>query len=121
MKRRFEITFGGRSYQVAADFGTVERIEQRFDMMAFLRSVHTYHARYRDIAWVIYCAIVEAGYKETYKEIGELVMEDVEAAAGAATDIIGAALGGGPEKPSKKKVMEPQETKETESPKNVTE
>ena len=120
MKRKIDISFGGKEYTVKADFATIDRIEQKFDMMSFLRSMQQYKARARDIAWVLYCALIEAGEKVQYNEIGDTVLDDFEACATAATEIVAAALGSGPEKVSKKKSEKvtqdtPESTSSTES------
>lgn len=102
MKRKIDIKFGDKEYTVSADFATVERIEGKFDMMGFLRSIQTYRARTKDIAWVLYCAVNEAGYDDKYKDIGEAVLDDLELATTAAAEIVASAFGAGPEKKVKK-------------------
>jgi hypothetical protein len=116
MKRKFDIAFSGETYEVSSNFAVVERIEQRFDMMSFLRSIQSYRAKTKDIAWVIYCALVEAGYDDAYSNIGEKVLSDIEGSTAAAADIISAALGAGPEKmPKKKEAPETERSPESES------
>ena len=115
MRRKISISFDGKTYYVTPNFAVVERIEQRFDFMSFLRSIQTYKAKTKDIAWVLYSAITESGYDEKYSDIGECVLSDLEGASGAAAEIVVEALGAGPEKRSKKKSAETSSTQESES------
>lgn len=111
MKRKFEITLSGETFEVSSTFAVVERIEQRFDMMSFLRSIQSYRAKMSHIAWVIFCATVEAGYDKTYTDIGELVQNDFQGGVSSASSVVENALNTGPEKMPKKK--EAQETEES--------
>lgn len=103
MKRTIDIKLGESEYTVKADFATIERIEERFDMMTFLRSMQSYKTKTRDVAWVLYCAIINAGYELKYADIGQSVLDDFENATTGAAEIVASALGAGPEKKSKKK------------------
>lgn len=103
MRRVIEITVGGKDYKVKADFATIERIEDRFDLMTFLRAIQAYKTRTKDVAWVLYCALSAAGYDVKYQDIGDVVLNDFEGCATAAAEIAAEAFGAGPEKQSKKK------------------
>ena len=115
MRRKMEIVLGGKTYEVSADFATIERIEQRFDIMSFLRSVQLYKPKIRDIAWVLYSAVKEAGHELSYNEIGDMVLDDMEGASYYAAQIVSDALGAKPEKVSKKKVDKGEQTDSPQS------
>ena len=100
MRRRIGVTFNGREYQVSPSFAVIERIEQRFDLYSFMQSVAARSGRTRDIAWVLYCSLAEAGEDIAYADVGEIVLDDIGAAMAAAVDIVSAAISGGPEKPA---------------------
>ncbi|MFA5703785.1 MAG: GTA-gp10 family protein [Advenella sp.] len=111
MKRKLTIEFGGESYEVSPNFDVIERIEQRFDLYSFMRSISTMQSRTRDIAWVIFCALSEAGEDVMYKDIGEIVLQDIGQATNAAAEIVSSAISGGPEKLPKKKSTNTQNEK----------
>ena len=106
MKRKIDIEFAGKKYTVSPTFAVIEKIEQKFDLMSFLRSVQGYRARVKDVAWILYCAITESGEEVQYPEIGELSLSDFDGATVAATEIVTEAVSAGPEKKSKKKAEE---------------
>lgn len=109
MKRKLTITFGGEEYEVSPVFSVIERIEQRFDLYTFMRSVSTMQSKTRDVAWVIFCALSDAGEDFTYNDVGELVLSDLGNATNMAAEIVAAAIDGGPEKTPKKKSGEKSE------------
>lgn len=115
MRRKMEIVLGGKTYEVRADFATVERIEQRFDLMSFLRSVQTYKTKVKDVAWILYCAINEAGNSVPYNEVGTLVIDEMGSASVYATEIVSEALSARPEKISKKKSTKGEQTDSPQS------
>lgn len=104
--RKLDITFSGNEYTVSPEFKVIERIEQKFDLMSFLRSIQMARAKTRDIAWVLYCALNEAGYKDAYSDIGQAVLDDLESTTVAAAELVSVALGAGPESQPKKKSTE---------------
>jgi hypothetical protein len=101
--RTVVIEFDGAEYTVPATFGTIERIEERINLFSFMRDASTNKPRIRDIAWVIFCALSQAGEKVSYADIGDKVLADFPTSYAAATLIAAEAVNGGPEKPSKKK------------------
>lgn len=101
--RKIEVKFNDTEYTVAPNFAVIERIEQRFDLMSFLRSIQMAKTRTRDVAWVLFCALAESGYKDTYSDIGQLVLDDLETTTVAAAEIVSSALGAGPEEAEAKK------------------
>ncbi len=103
MRRKIDIEFADKKYTVAPTFAVIEKIEQKFDLMSYLRSVQAYRVRVKDVAWILYCAITESGDDIQYPYIGDLVLSDFDGATVAATDIVTEAISAGPEKKSKKK------------------
>lgn len=101
--RKIEVKFNDTEYTVAPSFAVIERIEQRFDLMSFLRSIQMAKTRTRDVAWVLFCALAEAGYKESYADIGQMVLDDLETTTVAAAELVSSALGAGPEEAPAKK------------------
>lgn len=112
MKRTIQIEFGGTEYTVRPDFAVIERVEQRFDLYTFMRSVSSMHSKARDVAWVLYCALAEAGEDVTYRDIGDQVLTNIGEATNAAAEIVAGAIDGGPEKTPKKKSPTKTETPE---------
>ena len=70
--------------------------------MSFLRSVQTYKTKVKDVAWILYCAINEAGNSVPYNEVGTLVIDEMGSASVYATEFVSEALSARPEKISKK-------------------
>ena len=89
---------GQENYEVKATFETIEMIEQRFDLVSFLQSIGTKRPKMSDVTWVLYCAIVKAGYKVKYNDLGEIVQGDLWEAAASAAEFTQVALEAGPEK-----------------------
>jgi hypothetical protein len=98
------VKFAGESFEVRPAFAVIEKIEQRFTLLDFLRSVN--NQKYSNVAWVLFCTFAGNGIKKTYEECGEYVIANLLDATLAATEIVSAAIGVGPEKESKKKVTE---------------
>jgi hypothetical protein len=98
MRRSVDIAFNGKTYTVKPTFSTIERIEQRFDMLSFLRSVQMYRSKVKDVAWILYVVLSESGESLTYEEVGEVVLDDIAEATAAAGEVIAAAVSAGPEK-----------------------
>lgn len=95
MTREVEITLAGKTHNVSVTFEVVERIEQRVEIMDFLRDVQQYRARRKDIAWVLYAAL--SPFKYTYPTVGEMTIDYPEDAVVAATEIIGQIIKPAPE------------------------
>ena len=106
MKRKMTITFGGNDYSVVPSFAVIEQIEQRFDLITYLRSVQGMKTRIKDVAWVLFCALAESGEDVTYNDVGEMVLSDIQGATLAASQVVTEAIGTGPAKQSKKKAQE---------------
>lgn len=100
MTRTVEITIDGTEYTVACDFAVVERIEQRFDLMSFLREIQAYRTKIKNVAWVLHAGLLSADAKLTYNEVGEWARLNLEEATAAASKIVTAILNAGPEKQS---------------------
>lgn len=100
------ITVGGKEYTVRPDFATIEKIEQRFDIMTFMSTIMSQRPKLSQIAWVLYSAIVVYGHEVKYEDIGNAVIEDVEGCSVTAAELLSEMVSASPEKTGKKKAEE---------------
>lgn len=100
--RTVNIDYNGTETEVKTDFSVIERVEQRFTFIDFLREVSSGNPKITSIAWVLYCALLSTGEQVQYSEIGQYAVDNFAEASMGATKIADACLTGAPEKSTKK-------------------
>jgi hypothetical protein len=92
-RERVTFELGGQEYTVVPDFGVIDRIESaqnRPSLMQLAEDLERGHVRFSDMAVIIHAATAEAGYRATYRDIGEAAVADAEGAGNAVAAIVSA-------------------------------
>lgn len=94
-----EVNLLGKVVEVKPDFAFVDRVEQRFDLLSFVRSMETGKPRMGDVAWILTCALRCGGVDDVdYIKVGNEVLSNQVDCFRIAGELVRSVLSAGPEK-----------------------